>query len=194
LSFLRCVPDLIIGAPRDDVDTKAMLHWSLKQDLPVALRYARGKASTIGAAEGRDIAHGEILRHGRDATILAIGPCLGQCLVAAEALEADGFSVGVADARWVKPLDTGLLDSLLDRPIVTVEENTLDGGFGSAVLEYFSNQGRLQELHLLRLGIPDVFSEQATREEQLAAHGLDAQGLIAAVRRYLGAGLHATAS
>lgn len=194
LSFLRCVPDLIIGAPRDGEDTKAMLHWSLKQGLPVALRYARGRATTIGAVDGRDISRGEILREGRDATLLAIGPCLAGCLAAAEALEADGFSVGVADARWVKPLDTGLLDSLLDRPIVTVEENTLDGGFGSAVLEYFSNQGRLDELRMLRIGIPDIFSEQATREEQLAAHGLDAMGLTAAVRRYLGAGLHATAS
>lgn len=193
ISFLRCVPDLVIGAPRDDVDTKAMLHWSLQQDGPVALRYARGKATTIGTAEGRDIARGEVLREGRDVTLLGLGPCLAECLRAAAVLEADGFSVGVADARWVKPLDGALLDRLADRPIITVEENTLDGGFGSAVLEYFSNLGRLDDVRIFRLGIPDVFSAQATREEQLAAHGLDADGLAAAVRRFLGAGLHANA-
>lgn len=185
ISFLRCVPGLKICAPRDEMDTKLMLKWALKQDGPVAIRYARGKAPNIGAAEGRDISRGEVLREGSDATLLVLGPCAAACLKAADRLEQDGFSVGVADARHVKPLDTELLDALADRPIITVEENTLDGGFGSAVLEYFDLAGRTQDVRLHRIGIPDVFSEQATRDEQLAAHDLDADGLYRATRSYL---------
>jgi len=185
ISFLRAVPNLRVLAPRDDVDTALMLRWGLKQDGPVAIRYARGKATSLGSVEGRDITRGEILRDGKDANFLVIGPCAAACLEAAEALEAEGFSVGVADARLVKPLDTALLDYLADRPIITVEENTLPGGFGAAVLEYFSDQNRLEHLRLHRVGIPDVFSEQATRSQQLALHQLDAPGLTQAARAFL---------
>jgi 1-deoxy-D-xylulose-5-phosphate synthase len=171
------VPDLQVLAPRDALDTKLMLKWALQQDGAVAIRYARGKAPNIGAEEGRDITRGEILREGGDATFLVLGPCAQACLDAAERLDAEGYSVGVVDARFVKPLDTALLDSLLDRPIITVEENTLDGGFGSAVMEYFAKAGKLNELRIHRMGIPDIFSEQATRAEQLAAHNLHAEGL-----------------
>lgn len=187
ISFLRCIPDLRVLAPRDDVDTRLMLRWALQQEGPIAIRYARGSAPTIGAAEGRDMTRGEVLREGTDATFLAVGPCLKACLEAAERLAGEGYSVGVADARFVKPLDAALLDSLIDRPIITVEENTLDGGFGSAVLEYFANAGRLHELRIHRMGIPDVFSEQATRNEQLAAHDLHADGLHRAAGAFLSA-------
>ena len=185
LSFLRAVPNLRVGAPRDDVDTELMLRWALGQDGPTALRYARGEAPTIGPAEGRDRTRGELLREGADAALLTVGPSAGTALQAAEQLQTEGISVAVADARWVKPLDTGLLDSLSDRPIITVEENTLEGGFGSAVLEHFEKTGRMNGLRLKRLGIPDVFSEQATREEQVEMHRLDVNGLCAAVRQML---------
>ncbi len=177
ISFLRCVPGLRVLAPRDDVDTKQMLLWALKQDGPVAIRYARGKAPTIGAREGRDITQGEVLREGTDGNFLVVGPCAQPCLDAAERLAKEGHSFGVVDARHIKPLDTALLDTLLDRPIITVEENTLEGGFGAAVMEYFETIDRLQELRIHRVGIPGVFSKQASRSEQLAAHDLDAGGL-----------------
>lgn len=187
ISFLRCVPGLKICAPRDDVDTHLMLDWALDQNGPVAIRYARGAAPTLGKAEGRDVTRGEVLREGGDAVFLAIGPVLGNCLEAAEQLSADGFHIGVVDARHVKPLDEALLDSLVGRPIVTVEENTLDGGFGSAVLEYFQLHGKLEQLRILRLGIPDIFSEQATRAQQLQAHNLHPAGLAESMRSFLNA-------
>jgi 1-deoxy-D-xylulose-5-phosphate synthase len=186
LSFLRAIPKLCVGAPRDGVDTGLMVRWALAHKGPVALRYARSEAPTIGAAEGRDITRGELLREGSDAVLLTVGPSAGEALRAAELLQSQGVSVAVADARWIKPLDGALLDSLHDRPILTVEENTLDGGFGSAVLEYFEKAGQINGLRLRRLGIPDVFSEQATREEQIEMHALDATGLCAAVRALLG--------
>ena len=185
LSFLRAVPKLRVLAPRDDVDTMLMLRWALHQEGPVAIRYARSSAPTIGDPDHRDITRGEILRDGDDAMFLAIGPCIAACLEAARQLSEDGFSVGVADARSVKPLDTALLDALLDRPLVTVEENTLEGGFGAAVLEYFAETGQLAALRIHRVGIPDVYTQQAARDEQLAMHGLDARGLAQAARAVL---------
>ncbi len=185
LSFLRSVPNLDVLAPRDALDLKLMLQWALEQGRPVAIRYGRCKAPIIGATENRDVTHGEVLRTGNDATFLVTGPCTQACLDAAETLAAEGFSVGVADARFIKPLDTNLIDSLLDRPLITVEENTLEGGFGSAVMEYCANRGQLERLQLYRIGIPDVFSEQGTREQQLKAHQLDAEGLAKAAQVFL---------
>ncbi len=185
ISFLRLVPNLSILVPRDDVDLRAMLQWSLKQDGAVAIRYARGKAPTLGCADGRDVTRGEILREGTDAVILGVGPILAACLDAATALQAEGLSIGVADARRVKPLDTDLLDRLKGTPIITVEENTLPGGFGAAVLEYFEQRGCLDDVRVRRVGFPDAFIDHATREEQLADIGLDDHGIAASVRAFV---------
>lgn len=178
LSFLRVIPNIEILAPRDDVDMRSMLLWSLKQDGPVALRYARGAAPTIGDAEGRDITRGEILREGSDGYFLSIGPIVQNCFAAAQLMkERHGLSIGVADARWIKPLDTELIDGIKHLPIVTVEENTVVGGFGSAVLEHFQRTGALQDVKMEMAGFPDAFIEHGTRDEQLAEIGLDPTGL-----------------
>ncbi len=186
VSFLRAVPELKVLAARDDVDTRLMLRWALEQPGPVAIRYARSKAPTIGAAEGRDITKGEVLREGTDATLLAIGPVISACLEAAETLQREGFTIGVADARSAKPLDRELLDRLKGAPIITVEENTLPGGFGSGVLEHFEEAGILEDVRIKRLGFPDAYLDHGTRDEQLADIGLTAEGIAASVRHYLG--------
>ena len=186
ISFLRAVPDISILASRDDVDLRLMLRWALQQPGAVAIRYARSKAPTIGPAGGRDITRGEILREGSDATLLALGPVIVSCLAAAEMLQTEGYSVGVADARLAKPVDGDLLERLKSAPIITVEENTLPGGFGAAVMEYFEEHGTLDELRIKRLGFPDAFLDHATRDEQLADIGLDAAGIARSVRAYLG--------
>jgi 1-deoxy-D-xylulose-5-phosphate synthase len=185
LSFLRAVPNLIVLAPRDDLDLKAMLHWALEQPGPVAIRYPRDVAPTIGSGGTRDITKGEVLRRGADGTILALGSCIWMSLRAAEILEADGFSVGVADARAVKPLDAALLRRLASAPIITVEENTLLGGFGSAVIEHFEQTGRLASVSIRRIGLQDAFCEHASRAEQLRDCGLDPEGIAAAARAFL---------
>jgi 1-deoxy-D-xylulose-5-phosphate synthase len=186
ISFLRAIPNFTLFIPRDDVDLELMLAWALKQPGPVGFRFARGKAQKIGAPEGRDITRGEILRDGTDAYFLATGPSAGTCLKAAKLLEKDGVSVGVADARRVKPLDTPLIDSLAGLPMITVEENTLAAGFGSAVLEHFEARGRLNQVRVRRTGIPDRFLDHMTREEQLEDIGLDAEGLARTAREFLG--------
>ena len=175
ISFLRVIPNVTVLAPRDDIDLARMLKWACQHQGPVVIRYPRDVAHTIQFtedAERGDCTCGEILREGTDATLLALGPCAGVCLDAAELLQTQGYSVRVADARSVKPLDAALLDRISDRPIITVEENALQGGFGSAVLEYFEQCGRFSEVHIRRIGLPDVFGDHASRSEQLAEVGL----------------------
>ena len=184
LSFLRVIPNMTVLAPRDDADLKAMLYWALEHPGPVAIRYPRDLAPTIGARGKRNITHGEILRPGSDATFLAVGPCAQACLDAADALDAEGLSVGVADARWIKPLDADLLDRLGMTPLITVEENVLQGGFGSAVLEHFEQNG-LTEVRIRRIGLPDAYSEHASRAEQILDHGLDPDSIAAIARVFL---------
>lgn len=187
LSFLRGVPKATVIAPRDDVDTKAMLHWALQAGKPVALRYARGKAPTIGDPEGRDISKSETLREGTDGVFVGVGPQLQACLDAAAALENEGLSIGVIDARWVKPVDAEMLDSVVNLPIVTVEENSIVGGFGSAVLEHYERSGQLEGLRLTMCGFPDEWVPHMTRDEQLAEIKLDAASLADTMRTHLGA-------
>ncbi|MBM3290059.1 MAG: 1-deoxy-D-xylulose-5-phosphate synthase, partial [Candidatus Hydrogenedentes bacterium] len=186
LSFLRLVPGIKVCAPRDDADLAAMVHWAIAEPGPSAVRYARCKAPTIGAREGRDVTRGEVLREGTDAVLLAVGPVVGTCLTVADALAREGYSVGVADARWIKPLDGALLDKLRGTPLVTVEENTLPGGFGAGVIEYYADRGGLDELKVRRLGFPDRYLDHATRDEQLAEIGLDFDHIAEAVREFVG--------
>lgn len=183
LSFLRIIPNIKIGAPRDALDLKLMFHECLKEDGPTALRYARSKAPAIGPEENRKVLSGEVLRPGADATLLGIGPILANCLLAAESLAKEGLDVGVVDARWIKPLDEALLDSLTDAPVITVEENTVEGGFGSMVLEYYERQGRPNGVRVHMLGFPDEFITHMSREEQLAAINLDIDSICDTVRQ-----------
>jgi 1-deoxy-D-xylulose-5-phosphate synthase len=164
-----------------------MVQWALRQPGPVAIRYARSKAPTIGPVDGRDVTHGELLRAGTDACLLAVGPVIAACLNAAELLREDGYSIAVADARLVKPLDGSLLERIQGMPIITVEENSIVGGLGSAVLEHFEWRGALDDLRLRRLGFPDAFINHMTRDEQLADIGLDVKSISASVRDFLGA-------
>lgn len=179
VSFLRVIPNVDLLAPRDDVDMRGMLHWALQQSGPVAIRYARGAAATIGDAEGRDLTKGEILREGTDGYFVSIGPIAVNCLAASDLMkERHGLSIGVADARWIKPLDTDLLDRIRHLPLITVEENTVLGGFGSAVLEYFQRSGALRDVRMEMAGFPDAFVQHGTRDEQLTEIGLDPTGLV----------------
>jgi len=185
LSYLRAVPNLRILAPRDAVDLALMLEWALSLNEPVAIRYARSAAPLIGGSENRDVRTAQRLREGDDLTFLTTGPCAAAALEAAGQLEAEGIAAGVVDARSVKPLDAAMLESLKDKPLVTVEENTLYGGFGAAVLEYFEQCGELHHVQVHRAGLNDVFGDQATRSEQLSMYGLDARGLAETARLVL---------
>jgi 1-deoxy-D-xylulose-5-phosphate synthase len=128
-----------------------------------------------------DIGEGEILKTGEDIAFIAIGNCVHSALSAAERLERDGISVMVVNARFIRPLDRHLLLSITSRikRIITVEENTLTGGFGSAVLELL-NDMEIPHVKVRRLGLPDEFIAQGQQDELRKKYGLDEEGIYQA--------------
>lgn len=194
LSYLRHVPNLVLMAPRNETELPAMLATALTHPGPVAIRYHRG-AGEGGAvpetAEPLPLGVGELVREGTEAVIVAIGSRVGPAVVAADALEAaTGRRVAVFDARFVKPLPEAQLLELAGRfPLwLTVEENVLQGGFGSAVLECLSDAGALAGVTVHRLGLPDAFVEHGPQKALRALCGIDAPGIEAALHRLLGIG------
>jgi 1-deoxy-D-xylulose-5-phosphate synthase len=189
-AFLRTVPNIIVMAPKDENELQHLLKTAVTCGCPVSLRYPRGKG--VGApldekAQAIPIGKGEILLDFPDAAlaIVAIGACVYPALAAAELLQTEGIRIRVINARFVKPLDAELLCAAakLSR-IITVEENNLIGGFGSAVLELFMEKG-LTGVTIRRLGIPDEFAQHATQKELRRLYGIDAEGIAAAVREML---------
>lgn len=187
LSYLRAVPNLVVAAPRDEVELRRALATARQHDGPFAFRYPRGNAlglDTSSEPEPWEIGRGEPLREGDDAVILAVGSAVADALQAAERLAQEGLSVGVVDARFVKPLDEELLCAAARTGlVVTVEENVLAGGFGSAVCELFADRGLAATV--VRLGLPDRFIEQGSQAELRARYGIDADGIVATVRQAL---------
>ncbi|MFM7697741.1 MAG: 1-deoxy-D-xylulose-5-phosphate synthase [Limnohabitans sp.] len=180
IPFLRCVPQVSIACPADENECRLLLSTAHAQDHTVAVRYPRGAG--VGTAQDAGLStlpfgKGDIRRQGQSVAILAFGTLLYPALQAAESLNAT-----VVNMRWVKPLDTELLLQVAasHQALVTIEEGALMGGAGSAVLEAL--QDASVNLPVLRLGLPDVFTDHGDPVKILSALGLDAQGIEAAVR------------
>lgn len=186
LSYLRHIPNLVVMAPKDDVELAAMLGLALKHKGPVAIRYPRGKVKRLpgrpsgnGNAPGPfNIGQAELLRSGRDVALIALGHTVLPALSAATLLETEGISAAVVNARFVKPLDAKLICSVAEeaKRVVTIEENILAGGFGSAVLELLHDR-ELESVHVKRCGIPDAFVEQGRQDELRKKYLLDQEGI-----------------
>ncbi len=180
LSYLRCVPNMTIMAPADENECRQMLYTAFKLDTPTAVRYPRGTGPGVQVQKkmhALPIGRGELRRQGEKIALLAFGSMLVPCLEAAEELNAS-----VANMRFVKPLDDELVASLAASHdvLVTVEENTVLGGAGSAVTESLNNQRIV--VKVLQLGLPDVFIDQGDHTQMLADCGLDKNGIIRSVR------------
>jgi 1-deoxy-D-xylulose-5-phosphate synthase len=187
-SFLRHIPNLTIMAPRNEVELRRAMATALVVDGPLAYRYPRGEALGLCMDEPPvplPVGKGEKLRDGKDGVILALGVVTNDALAAAELLQEEGLSLAVVDARYLKPLDKELLIGEARRTgrVITVEENALQGGFGSAVLELLNDENITAAV--LRIGLPDHFIEQGTQNELRALCGLDAKGIAASVRAFL---------
>lgn len=161
LSFLRHIPNMVLMAPKDENEFQHMLYTALNHAGPIAIRYPRGVG--VGVAMDkvfREIPMGsaEVLREGKDVTLMAVGPTVFAALEAADSLEKQGIQATVLNARFIKPLDSSLLLhwARKTKRVVTIEENALQGGFGSAVLELFEESGYFPK-SFKRLGIPDKF-------------------------------------
>ena len=183
LSYLRCLPNMLIMAPADENETRQMLTTGYLHEGPAAVRYPRGTGPGVPidpALEPLPIGKGLLTRRGEKVAILCFGTLHQQASKAAEALNAT-----VANMRFVKPLDTQLIAELSasHELLVTVEENAVMGGAGSAVNEWLLAQGI--SLPVLNLGLPDIYVEHAKPAEMLAECGLDAAGIEAAIRARL---------
>ena len=196
LSYLRLIPNMTIMAPKDEQELRDMLYTATvqcgadRENGPIAIRYPRGAGVGVPLADHGfqelPIGHGEMLRDGEDAAIIGIGPILYEAIKAAEDLERLGISVAVANARFVKPLDTALVDALAARfpRIITLEENVVAGGFGSAVLEHLATSSdRLKPV--LQLGLPDQFIEHGAPSGLLEDVGLTREGIRDRVRAFV---------
>jgi 1-deoxy-D-xylulose-5-phosphate synthase len=188
-SYLRSIPNIVVMAPKDENELQHMLKTAVDCGSPVSLRYPRGKGVGVtldNELKNLEIGKGELLKDGSDLAIIAIGSTVNPALAAAEKLSVEGFKIKVINARFVRPLDEELIlkTAAAIKKIITVEENMLQGGFGSAVLELLAEKG-FTDIVVKRLGIPDEFVRHATQAGQRHKYGLDEEGIILAVREML---------
>jgi 1-deoxy-D-xylulose-5-phosphate synthase len=180
LSYLRCIPNLIVAAPSNENDCRQMLVSAYNHSGPSAVRYPRGEGTGVRMEPellGLEIGKGCVIREGRDVAILSFGALLSEAQKAAELLDAT-----VADMRWVKPLDADLIRDLTQSHslFITLEENVVAGGAGSAVAEYLSEHGI--DIEIRHVGIGDRFIDHASQTETRADAGVTCDAIVAQAR------------
>ena len=180
---------MVIMAPKDEAELRNMLYTATEyKDGPIALRYPRGSALGVEVNDKFElipIGKGEILRKGKTIAILAVGNMVRFASEAAEIVAAEGVFAEVINMRFIKPLDGKLLDKVAGKfeKIITIEENSIVGGFGSGVLEYFADKGYRN--NILRLGLPDSYVEHGTQDQLYHMLKIDAEGIVENVRAFL---------
>ena len=186
-SYLRHIPNLIIMVPKDENEFQDMIKTATECPFPAAFRYPRGKGMGVkrkDPLQSIELGKGEVLREGQDILLVAIGTTVYPSLRAAEKLADTGIQATVINSRFLKPLDGNLLCDWAKRigKVLTVEENVLQGGFGSSVLELFQERG-LISVQVKRLGIPDVFVEHGPQALLREKYGIDENGIVEGVKR-----------
>ena len=189
-SFLRTIPNLTIMAPKDENELKDMLYTAFSLDTPVAILYPRGAGRGVQLKEKADIlpvAKAEIIKEGKDVTIWAIGSFMQYAEKVVQKLDEYGISSTLVNARFVKPLDKDVLLDLSKKcsKIVTMEENQLAGGFGSAILESLQAEGLLDKVQVLSLGLPDKFVPHGSKDLLLKSIELDVDSMVEKVKDFL---------
>ena len=182
-TYMRVFPNMTVMAPGDELDVAPMLDFALSHSGPTSIRYPKANVEHVARAECPvEYGKAEVLRWGEDGMFVAFGSLFTTCVAASDRLKEEGLDVGVINARFAKPIDRATIFRALEETgfVVTVEENSLCGGFGAAVLEA-ANAAGVSTNHLKCLGIPDRFIEHGEREELLADIGLDVDGLVATV-------------
>jgi len=184
IAYLRGFPEMVLMAPADEDELNAAMRFALSGKRAVAIRYPRDKvpATSLPDCPPFELSCARTMRSGSDATILAYGVTTLTALDAADLLAENDIDATVVNARFAKPIDRRMVREALtgERPVVTVEDHSIQGGFGSAVLETAQEMG-LSCARLTRLGLPDRFIEHGSRAGQLAESGIDAAGIAAAV-------------
>ena len=188
-SYLRHIPNLVVMAPKDENELQHMLKTAISCGRPASLRYPRGngwRGFLEEEIKELPVGKAEVLRVGQDLILLAIGSPVKDALEAASRLQEQGITATVVNARFVKPLDAELIVSLVAEcpRLITMEENALQGGFGSAVLELLEEKG-ITGVGVKRLGIPDAFVEQGSPAALRHKYGIDAEGILRAAEELL---------
>jgi len=190
LAYLRLIPDIVIMAPKDEAELRNMLFTAVEHyHGPVAIRYPRGSALGVPLKNGFDkieLGKSERLSNGKDVALLAVGSMVDYAKQAGEILKGNNLSCEIVNMRFVKPLDADMIDDIASRhsKIVTLEENNLPGGFGSAVVEYLSEKNLKNDV--LRIGLPDKFVDHGTQAELHKILGIDADGIARQVKDFYG--------
>ena len=188
-AYLRHVPNMAVMAPRDENELQHMVKSCVGYDRPAAVRYPRGSGLGVDmdpAPQALPLGKGELLREGADIALVAVGVTVHQAAAAAERLEREGVSAAVVNARFVKPLDAALIGSVARQVkcLLTVEEASAMGGFGSAVLEFLAGEG-IVNLPVRCMGLPDRFIEQGPQDLLRKNYGLSADGIFQQAMRLL---------
>lgn len=187
ISYLRAVPNMVISSPMNEQELRDMLYSaSLYQDAAWAIRYPRGRSTGMKMRKEfapAEIGKGRIIREGERVAVLSFGPIGNYVLEAARVLEEEGIQIGHFDMRFAKPLDTALIDDVLDsyESIITIEDGTRLGGFGSAVAEYVAEQGAGIPVRIM--GVPDKIVEHGTQRELHDEVGIGPDGIADEVRK-----------
>lgn len=187
IPYMRLFPNMVVMAPGDESDARPMLNLALTHNGPVSIRYPKANLEVVDRAVAPlELGVSEVVDWGDDVILIAFGTLLSECVKAAAILRAEGLSVGIINARFCKPIDKVTLGKALSEAaaVLTVEEGTLEGGFGSAVLEMANSEG-LESKHVRRLGLPDRFVEHAERNELLESLGLLAAGIASSAKECL---------
>ena len=182
LSYLRMIPNLVIGAPADATELCAMIETAVDHDGPIAVRYPKGGAVSVPSlpVEPLPIGRAELISEGEDVLLIAVGRMVEIAEKAAVDLGEKGVSVGVVNARWVKPLDPRIIEwaAQVGR-VITLEDNVVAGGFGSAVMEAFSAAGLAKEV--TNIGVPDRFLPFGAAPDVMESVGMDPDSVVARV-------------
>ena len=189
LSYFRCIQGVVVMAPKDEQELRNMLYTAtLYKKGPIAIRYPRGNALGVEQKpfEQIPIGKGEIIEKGEDAAIIAIGSMVNVAIKTRTALAAENIDIEVVNARFVKPLDSALLKDVFSRhkKVLTLEDNVITGGFGSAVLE-FMNQQKIHDVDVIVHGLPDKFVEHGTPDELFADLKMDVKGVSSIIKDLL---------
>jgi len=188
ITYLRCIPNLIVFAPRNEIELRNILYTGqLGLDLPIAIRYPRGRGRILDWKQPFskiEIGIGEEIQSGKDIAILCIGPILQNAIDAVSDLGSKN-SIGIYDLRFIKPLDEKLLWDIFQRYkiLITLEDGVIAGGFGSAILEFAASNHFKNEVHLM--GIPDFFPQQGTVEELQEISGISTSAISKKIKSFL---------
>ena len=191
LAYLRIIQGMVVMAPKDEQELREMLYTSVHSYKagPIAIRYPRGNSVGVPVKpmQSIEIGKSETLRTGSDVALIAIGNMVAKAERAAEILAAEGISAEVVNARFVKPLDTTMIDDVAKRVgrIITIEDGQIQGGFGSAVAEHIA-QHHSNSVDLLMHGIPDIYVDHGTQDELYGELKLDANGIADVAKDFLG--------